>query len=227
VRPSSRLDHLADTAARRALALRQLVIDRNLAPRHWTHSDQRVVSYAVIEAANLWEGYCRAFYISSAMRARDASGRRVQISPSSPIRTIEDAITVAVHRIAPDLRSQSGPWEPRDEPDWSLQLGPCLREVGASNLPKFERAVGFRPEARNDLRTLRNFFAHKGEGTAVKVQALTGKYGVRGSPCPMDFVLSSAKGRAGYQPGEMILLRWLGALYRALRLTVEPTAGSP
>lgn len=181
----------------------------------------------MIEAANLWEGYCRAFYISSALRAREASGQRVQVSPSTPIRSVEDAVTLAVYRMTPHLRARSGPWKPRDEPDWSRQLGPCLRELKASNLPKFERAVGFQPEARNDLRTMRNFFAHKGAGSISKVDPLLGKYGLSGELSPMDLLLSSAKGRKGYRPGEMILLRWLGALYRAIRLTTEPTKGSP
>jgi hypothetical protein len=227
VRPSARLDHLADTAARRALALRQPILDQRPAPRNWTSVDLRAVTYAVIEAANLWDSYCRAFYLSSALRAREASGSRVQVSPATPIHSVEDAVTIAVHRVAPDLRSKSGPWKPRDEPDWSRQLGVCLGTLNASNLPKINRAVGFQPEARNDLRTLRNFFAHKGQGTADKVNALPEKYGVRGDPSPVDFLLSSAKGRAGYRTGEMILLRWLGALYRAIRLTVEPTKGSP
>lgn len=228
MRPSSRLDHLADTAARRVLALRQLILDREISVHNWTPADQRVVAYSVIEAANLWEGYCRAFYISTTtLKAREISGQRVSIEPAQPIRSVDDAITIAVHRVDPGLRSRSGPWEPREEPDWSGQLGACLAEVKASNLPKLKRAVGFQPEARNDLRTFRNFFAHKGQGSAAKVNALPRKYGVKGDPLPVDFLLSSARGRSGYRPGEMILLRWFGALYRVIRLTVEPTRDSP
>lgn len=222
MRPSLRLDTLAGTAASRALTLRQLIVERAPSVGRWSSADQRAIAYAVIEGANLWEGYCRAFYLSSALGAREPSGGRVQIKPTSPIRSIDDAITVAVHRIAPDLRNKTGPWLPREEPDWGGQLAVCFAELGASNSAKLERAVGLEPDALNHMRALRNFFAHKGYGSAKKARALTKKYGLRDEPHPVDFLLSSAKGKKGYGAGEVIVLRWFEVLYRAIRLTVEP-----
>jgi hypothetical protein len=227
VRPSLRLDTLAGTAARRALSLRQLVVDRAPVVGGWSSADQRAISYAVIEGANLWEGYSRAFYLSSALGAREPGGERVQIKPTIPIASVNDALTVAVHRVAPDLRNRTGPWRPQEEPNWGGQLAVCFAELGASNFPKLERAVGLEPDALNHMRALRNFFAHKGYGPAKKTKALTKKYGLRGEPHPVDFLLSSAQGKKGYAPGEVIILHWFEVLYRAIRLTVEPLPLQP
>jgi hypothetical protein len=227
VRPSSRLDTLADTAARRALALRQVILEQAPTVQTWTSKDQRAIAYAVIEGANLWEGYCRAFYISSAFRAREVSGQRVKIGASKVIRTVNDAVTVAIHRVAPELRGRSGPWNPREEPDWSGQLAVCLAELEASNLPKLERAVGLHPEALNHMRAVRNYFAHKGSSSTVKVRNLSKKYGLPTDTHPVTFLLSTTQGRKGYRAGDIIVLRWFEVLYHAIRLTVEPTTGSP
>jgi hypothetical protein len=227
VRPSHQLGTLAATAGRRACSLRQLIVERQPAVGAWTSADQRAIAYAVIEGANLWEGYSRAVYLSSAMGAREPSGGRVQINPASPVRSLDDAITIAVHRVDPRLRNQTGPWQPRQEPDWGSQLAICLAELGASNLPKIQRAVGLEPEALNHMRALRNFFAHKGIVSVRKARKLTTKYGLRNEPDPIDFLLSPARGKPGYEPGEVIVLRWFEVLYKAIQLTVDPIPGSP
>ena len=210
------------------LTLQSLIVANMPArPGGWTASSQRALSYAVIESANLWESYCRSFYLSSALRAREASGLRVQLSYATPIRTHEDALTVAIHRIDPDLRGQQGPWTPREEPDWQGQLRTCLAHLGASNLPKVERAVGLLPQALNDLRITRNYFAHKGQVSADKVRRLSTKYGFLQAPHPVELLFSPSRPKRGFQTGEPIVLRWLGALYRTIRLTVAPAPGSP
>jgi hypothetical protein len=196
-------------------------------PDTWTAADQRALSYAIIEAANLWESYCRSFYISSALQAREASGQRVQLTYGAPIRTPDEAITAAVHRIDPSLRGTPGPYEPRDEPDWQGQLRTCLSNLGASNLPKVERAVGLLPEALNHLRTTRNYFAHKGERNAKKVRSLHSKYGLLNPVHPVELLFSPARSKKGFQTGEPVILRWFGVLYRTIRLTIDPVAGSP
>jgi hypothetical protein len=202
-------------------------VERQPAVGTWTSADQRAIAYAVIEGANLWEGYCRAIYLSSAMRAREPSGGRVQINPTAPIQSLDDAITIAVHRIDRRLRNRSGPWHPTQEPDWGSQLAICLAELGASNLPKIKRAVGLEPEALNHMRALRNFFAHKGVVSARKARGLTAKYGLQNEPDPVDFLLSSPRGKPGYQPGEVIVLRWFEVLCKAIELTVQPVPGPP
>ena len=71
MRPSHQLGTLAATAARRAQSLQQLIVERQPAVGTWTSADQRAIAYAVIEGANLWEGYSRAIYLSSAIHARE------------------------------------------------------------------------------------------------------------------------------------------------------------
>jgi hypothetical protein len=188
----------------------------------------------VIEAENLWESYCRSFYLSSALRAREVSGQRVTLNYAAPIRTLDEALTVAVHRVDPDLRGRNGPWEPREEPDWpnAGHLRNCMSEIGASNLPKLDRALGLMPKALNDLRVARNYFAHKGKRTAVKLRDLPPgwiqqKKGRQGPVHPAEFLLSPATARKGFPAGDPVILQWLGVLFTTISLTVQPTANSP
>lgn len=224
MRPSLQLGTLAGTASQRVLALRELVVERQPAVASWAAADQRAISYAVIEGANLWEGYCRAFYLSSALGAREPSGGRVKITPPRAINSMEDAVTIAVHRMDPELRGKTGPWRPQQEPIWSdqHQLATCFKELQASNLPKLERALGLEPDALNHMRTLRNFFAHKGAVSSGKTASIASRYGHHNAPHPVDFLLSSARGKAGYEPGEVIMMRWFEVLYQAIRLTIYP-----
>jgi hypothetical protein len=207
------------------LRLRSLVEQHTPSrPSQWSAADERIASYVVIEAANLWEGYCRSFYLSSALRAFETPGVRVTVTFATPIRTLQDALTVAVHRIDATTRGRQGPWSPSDEPDWPNKghFRIALAHVGASNLPKVDRALGLLPSALNDLRTMRNYFAHKAERSASSVRRLPRNYRLTQVTHPMVFLFSPAPGRGAFTAGEPVLFRWLDALYRTIRLTTAP-----
>jgi hypothetical protein len=224
VRPVGSLDRLAETAARRVLKLRALSEDATpVRPTQWSAENQRVVAYVVIEAANLWQGYCRSFYLSTAMRARDASGKRVSLH-HGPIHTPNEALTIAVHTMDVRKRNRSGPWSPADEPDWpnTGHLRKVLDGIGAGNLPEVDRALNLLPGALADLRTMRNYFGHKAETSAKKAQNLPRKYGITRPLDPVAFLFTAAPTRNRFPISEPVLLRWLDALYRTIRLTVDP-----
>jgi hypothetical protein len=225
VRPTRRLDDLSDTAARRALRLLDLAqTHRPSRPDGWSVADQRAMSYVLIEAANLWEAYCRAFYLSTALRARNYTGQRVTLTYGQPIRSLTDAITVAVHLNDSRMRKRVGPWAPRDEPDWSSGgfLSKVLRHLGADNLGEVNRAVGLLPGALADLRRTRTYFAHKGERSSQSVARLTREYGFTLPLDPMTLVWSPAPRRLRPSAADPIVIRWLDVLYRTLRMTCEP-----
>jgi len=182
------------------------------------------MSYVLIEAANLWEGYCRAFYLSTALRARNHTGRRITLTYSQPIRSLTDAITVAVHLNDSSKRTRSGPWTLRDEPTWCNAgfLSKVLRHVGADNLGEVERAMGLLPGAMNDLRRTRNYFAHKSERSTRSVTGLAREYGFTLPLDPMTLLWSPAPRRLRPSTADPIIIRWLDVLYRTLRMTCEP-----
>lgn len=182
------------------------------------------MSYVVVEAANLWEGYCRAFYVSTALRARNYTGKRVMLTYGSPIRSVTDAVTVAVHLNDRKTRSRSGPWRPRDEPDWSNGgfLRRALAHLGADNLSEVDRAVGLLPIALADLRRTRNYFAHKSERSSQSVAALARDYGFTRPLHPMAFLWAPSPRRLRSTGADPVIIRWLDVLYRTLRMTCEP-----
>jgi hypothetical protein len=182
------------------------------------------MSYVLIEAANLWEGYCRAFYISTALRARNHTGLRVALTYSDPIRSQNDAITIAVHLNDARTRTRLGPWAPRDEPDWSGPgfLSKILAHIGADNIREVDRALGLLPGALVDLRRARNYFAHKGERSARSMAGLAREYGFTAPIRPMTLLWSASPPRLGPSVADPIVLRWLDVLHRTLRLTCEP-----
>lgn len=225
MRPTRRLDDLSDTAARRALRLLDLAeTHRPPRPNEWSLADQRAMSYVVIEAANLWEGYCRAFYLSTALRARNYTGHRVTLTYGQPIRSPTDAITVAVHLNDSRMRKRSGPWTPRDEPDWSNGgfLRKVLRHLGADNLDEVDRAVGLLPGALADLRRTRTYFAHKSERSSQSVAGLAREYGFTLPLHPMTLLWSPSPRRLRPSAADPVVIRWLDVLYRTLRMTCEP-----
>jgi hypothetical protein len=182
------------------------------------------MSYVVVEAANLWEGYCRAFYLSTALRARNYTGERVSLTYGQPIRSVTDAMTVAVHLNDTRTQGRSGPWASRDEPDWSSGgfLRKVLGHLGADNLAEVDRAVGLLPGALADLRRTRNYFAHKGQRSSRSVAGLAREYGYTLPVHPMIFLWSPSPRRLRPAGADPIVVRWLDVLYRTLRMTCEP-----
>lgn len=204
---------LTEAAEKRALRLRLLL--NGLTPPV-TSEKQRLLSYVVIEGANLWAQFCRSFYLSTALRAKDSSNQpiRLGVSPTD----MEHAITLAVHACKPHLQNRQGPFDVKDEPDWQ-NTGHWRRAIDnlqASNAGDVYRALGFQTRALRDLPVMRNFFAHKAALAAGKARALRSNY--RGLPSrtlsPAEILCSFERGRP--QP---VVCDWMDDLHTVISLT--------
>jgi hypothetical protein len=213
LRRVDRLDDLTEGAARRVIRLRMLVSTAGVP----VSSDlDRALSYVVIESANLWAQFCRAFYISTALRARDAGGHRIVLPPGTPPADVNDALTLAIHRIRPRLRGKNGPWSHRDEPTWHdvSEFLKVMARLKPSNLGTIRAAVSYEPKTLSVLPTARNFYAHKGEATAVKARGIAARYGLSTRSSPSSLLCSRAPGRP--QP---LILDWLDDLRETIKLS--------
>ena len=141
MRPTTgRLDVLTLTAEARARRLRELVDGVSLP---LTPANRRLLSFAMIEGANLWAQFCRSYYISSALQAKDSAGQPIVIAVQ--VQTAEDAIDIAIRAGKPRLAScASSPCHEacglrcgshvaatslaRDRQTGGLPLSPCQRE---------------------------------------------------------------------------------------------------
>src|SRR5207253_434977 len=114
VRRVDYLPKLQQQACRRLLTLKEGV------PQPGQRIDQvdidRRVAFATIEAANVWNFFCRSFYLSCAFGARDGAG--VRVVGGQRFRTTQDALWFAIQQVNPTARSLPGPVTPYREPDW-------------------------------------------------------------------------------------------------------------
>lgn len=126
----------------------------------------RRVAYATVETANVWDSYCRAFYLSCALGTHDRTGSL--IVGVTRFRGESDAIGNAIAIAKPHPRKSTGPWDPRDEPDWHqvrvfLKI---MRDLAPPNLPQIQSAVSVSTFAFTYLQPFRNFFVHRSKSSA-------------------------------------------------------------
>lgn len=212
MRPTNHLDQLCRQASRRLLRLRSLVVTCRppLKPE-----DHRALSYVTIEAWNLWAQYCRAYYLSTAFKAKDAQGSRVQRART--IASVDDALTVAIHCVRPKLRSRSGPWSHWDEPVWQKpsHFYKALDQFTPSNLATVRAALSYQTPVFREMQAARNYFAHKSENTAKLVRSLAPGYGAPLTVRPAELLCLRGPGRP-----QAILVDWLDDLRTVIELTV-------
>lgn len=171
-----------------------------------TPPDRRLISYTVIEAANLWAAYSRCFFISAALGARDRTGQRIVAATAhSP----SDAEDLAVHALHPKLRGKNGPWSRRDQPDWQNKghLLRALDYVGATVYAPVDQALSYPTRVLADLPTMRNFYAHKAERAADPARKLGRHYGITRRVSPPELLCTVPK-----SGGDALLNEWLDDL---------------
>jgi hypothetical protein len=125
--------------------------------------DDRIAAFVTIEAVNSWASFSRAFYVSCALGALRANGKRVAVGIAG-LNTPTDALLLATKR----LKGFKGHTVTRrDEPAWHKvnNLITLCGHLGASNLPEVVAAFGYATKAFDCLPTLRNFFAHRNQDT--------------------------------------------------------------
>jgi hypothetical protein len=180
-----RLSELSRQVRRRTGKLIPLV--RSASPMA-TKDVDRLVAYVAIEVLNTWSSFARAFFISSALGARTASGAYVTVQMRG-LANPQDAIRVAMLKLK--NKPIVGPVARRQEPSWHpvANLITLLSEIGASNLNTVAGALGFPTRAFEGLPTIRNFFAHRNGDTAIKCRNLCTSLSLPPMWRPADIVL--------------------------------------
>lgn len=175
-------------------------------------ADRRLISYSVVEAANLWAGFSRCLFLSCALGARDASGNRIV---SNRVPSVDAALTLAVHAVKPHLRRTNEQWTYNNLPDFQNkgQLAKTLLFIQASVYPSVDLALSYQSRVLSDLPTMRNFFAHKAERAARSARGIAPRYGLSRNLAPED--LLCAVPPAG---SDILLREWLADLEAILSL---------
>jgi len=204
------LGALVAKASRRALMLREIV---RIQQPPVSHAESRAVAYVTIEAFNLWSLFCRMYYLSTALRARDGSGSRVTLGVAPP-KTEEEALTVAIHQENRSKRGQFGGWTHRDEPAWEnvTVFGRVLSAIQPSNLATAQAGLGAMTRAPADLQTIRNFYAHRSELTASKARGVARRYALSSGLRPSDLLCTRLPGRP-----QGLLADWVDELVIVIR----------
>jgi hypothetical protein len=178
-----------------------------------TPSDRRLLSYVVIEAANLWAQYSRCFYLSCALGARDDQGQSVVPARAA---TLDAALTLSVHAVRPAWRGSQRQWTTRDLPDFQNKgiLAKTVRYVQATVSPDVDRALAYQSRVLTDLPPMRNFFAHKAERAANAARGLAPRYGHSRTTPPESLLCAVPRGGGG----DILVREWLADLRAILQL---------
>lgn len=152
-----------------------------------TPESRRLLSFVIVEAANLWAQYSRSFYYSIALGARDAGGRRLLVTPAP---SFDVATDLAVHTLHPKLAGQTRSWKSYEMPDWQNKghLSRLVRTLAPAVWPDVDRAVSYPTRVLSDLPTMRNFYAHKAERAARSARNLRSHYGITTTLSPHELL---------------------------------------
>lgn len=221
MRHSQDLRKLHRSALERLVRLRSLAEDISLS-RHVQVRDE-TVTYCVVELYNLWYGFSRALYLSSAFCARDGAGVKVALSRVARPASIEDALGVAIRRNKPNVAARGAPWNWWDEPAWesSRVLLNSLDELGASNYTQVSAALSLKTltPVIAHAKKFRNFYAHRGLGTSNMLTGIMASYTRSSSVRPSEALLLPMTIRGVTRP-QILLLDWLDDLGNIIQLTV-------
>jgi len=88
-----------------------------------------------------------------------------------------------------------------------------MRDLRPSNLSTFTTALGYSTNVFSDLPAFRNYFAHKGKGTAISVQNVARRYAVPPGLRPSEIMLSLPAGRP-----QSLLMDWLDDIRNVIEL---------
>lgn len=146
-----------------------------------TPEADRDMAWAIIEAANLWAGFLRAFYLSSTGRATTMSGNTISLSAIA-FPNFQAALRYAVVQKYPGFGKPTV--TRRDEPPWhdTKNFLKLLGKLGASNLADVQKALAYKTAFYDLLPTIRNFYAHRCDETFRKAGNVGIKLGLSAMP---------------------------------------------
>lgn len=178
MRPSRDLEKLAAVAENR---LGQMLHAVSVAASRADKAAQRCVVAEIIDAQNLWQHFVRSFFISAYTGGKCASGVHCLVL-NSTAGQYADPIEFAIATTNPKTYSQKKTkgiaFSFRDEPPWHLEwvLPRLAQAAGLSNHSSIVSAFSVPGRAVADLPTIRNYYAHRSERTAVLVRGLAPAY---------------------------------------------------
>lgn len=134
-----------------------------------------LVEGSIIALHDSWARFCRNVVIISAIGGViDGSGNKIPKSQYSNEADVLNAIRLYYNK-------RSSDWEPK----WH-DPGACLaaaRGLGVGNLSRLNGAIGATPSPIDDIRKVRNFFAHKVPDAARKALTVSGGLAPHLYPC--------------------------------------------
>jgi hypothetical protein len=213
----------SDLGRLQAISLRRVSRIRTTASRISLGSpkseQQTGVAYAVIELHNLWYSFSRHLYLSAVLGAKDPSGAKIAILVPRPT-SVDDALTPAI-RLRPSHRSRKPPWSWADEPPWAKPqvLLDSLHAVGASNESKVSAGVSTTGTVFSELTTFRNFFAHRGKDTFLRLPPLLRAHSFPSDLKPSQALLSNSS-MLGTKRPQALLLDWVDEIEDAISLSI-------
>ena len=228
MRASKDLRHLQSSGLARVARLRAYVSAELVAVASDRSSQglrrtDAVLAFATIELDNLWTGIARSLYLSTAFRARDGSGKPVDLSKATTARTTDEALTHAIRRNkgATYKARRAGPWEWRDEPSWwrSRTLLESLDALGASNYQRVSQALGVSPNVFENLHHFRNFYAHRSANTRVALLPALQELDIPTTLTATQALASPAPAPEGVRP-QPLILDWLDDMRDTIELLV-------
>ena len=175
----------------------------------------RRTSFVVIELANLWAQFARAYYLACALGGSDSQGSPV-VTRSSRLNSVNDAITIAVWANNQKLILTKKTWRPRDEPDWNQPavLHKSLSAIAARNKANVESATSVGSKVFEHLPKARNFYAHRGPGTAPIAVRIATRYPI---PSNLPHPTQVLNFKTTKLPEGTVLLTWLSDITLSLR----------
>jgi hypothetical protein len=160
------------------------------------------VAYVAIEALNAWALFSRSFYLSCAIGAKTERGKYVKINTS-----VTDPLGLAITTFRRSATPNSaGVWHRRDEPAWhdpNVLLSACAN-LGCSIQAEISASFSLQQNVFNDPPVLRNFFAHRNEGTSRAARFLAPRYTLPSTLSPAELLMAASPGAA-----TSIILAWL------------------
>ena len=175
---------------------------------------RRALAYVVIESSTIWLEYSKAYYFFSAMKALDRQGTR--ISHQQAFVDEDDALGYAIN-VARPLVKRKPRYSHRDHPDWRAPgvINKLLEAMKASSLSAWQLGMGMQSHAPSDVFTMRNFFAHKNEESAVKARRLRTHYGVTQNLSPCELLANVPP-----QSQQPLVREWLDDLTAMVTLAI-------
>jgi hypothetical protein len=175
------------------------------------HDIDRAVSFVAIESLSAWAGFAREFYLSCAfLQPKTINGHHVSHQDS----TVTDEYLALLHSIfVLKGRSISAPRiAPRDEPAWHEKrtLSQLSTSLSLSNHQSIVSALSYQMTFFDHLPTVRNFYAHRSEGTAQKVMRVAhNSYAAVSVRHPNELVNTLFAGKV-----QTIIQEWLSDMRR-------------